>query len=73
MLIWKNDKNRERQKRLKNKCWAAEKESKEECIHQSPYCDAENKQADGLIVLLCKVSHLGILSPPAWLGKKKAT
>ena len=45
-------------------------ESKEKWIHQSPYCDAENKQADGLIVLLRKVSHLGILIPPAWLGEK---
>lgn len=40
------------------------KRVKEEWIHHSPYCSAENKQADGLIVFLRGVFHLGILIHP---------
>lgn len=52
------------------RCRAAEQEKKEEWIHQSPYCGAENKQTDGLIVLVCQVSHLGILVPPLEKGNR---
>lgn len=47
-----------------------QKEKKEEWIHKSPYCDTENKQADGLIVSVRRASHLGTLIPLAWLGEK---
>lgn len=48
------------------------KRVKEEWIHHSPYCSAENKQADGLIVFLRGVFHLGILiHPPSLIRRTK--
>lgn len=40
-------------------------------MHQSSFCGAENKQADGLIVLLHQESHLGFLIPPGLIRGEK--